>query len=78
MPSKSDDLLRSALSLAESERADLAASLIRSLDSAHDPNTNAAWAAEITRRIESIDNGDTKLISWDAFVDKMRVKNTPA
>lgn len=50
--------LQSALALPESECAELAASLIRSLDPVADVDVDAAWAAEIQRRIESIDNDE--------------------
>ncbi len=40
------EILESALALPESERADLAASLIRSLDSDVDEDANTAWAAK--------------------------------
>ena len=64
-------ILRSALALPESDRAEIAASLIHSLDTGTDEDADAAWAAEIQRRIESIDNGEVKLVPWDEVMREM-------
>jgi putative addiction module component (TIGR02574 family) len=72
MSTEPQDLLQSALALPESDRAELAASLIRSLDTQSDDDVDAAWAAEIQRRIESIDNSEVKLIPWDDVMREMR------
>jgi putative addiction module component (TIGR02574 family) len=68
MTTQSQELLRTALALPESERAQIAASLIRSLDAGADEEADAAWAAEIQRRIESIDRGEVRLIPWDDVI----------
>ncbi len=72
MNAESKKLLRSALALPESDRAKIAASLIHSLDTETDDDVDAAWAAEIQRRIESIDNGEAKLVPWDDVMREMR------
>ena len=72
MKTESRQLLRSALALPESDRAEIAASLIHSLDTETDENVDEAWAAEIQRRIESIDNGEVKLVPWDDVMQEMR------
>lgn len=71
MNTQSQEILRSALALPESDRADIAASLIQSLDTETDENVDAAWAAEIRRRIESIDSGEVTLIPWDDVMHDM-------
>jgi putative addiction module component (TIGR02574 family) len=58
-------ILESALALSESERAELAAKLLDSLDEGNDPDAEAAWAAEITKRAESVLRGEAKLVDWD-------------
>lgn len=50
-------LLNEALKLSPEERAALAASLLESLEEAVDENVEAAWAAEITKRIRELDSG---------------------
>lgn len=71
MNAKSQELLRSALALPESDRAELAASLISSLTPTVDDDVDEAWATEVQRRIESIDSGDVKLIPWDDVMREM-------
>ena len=46
-------------------RAALAGSLLESLDTEVDADAEAAWGAEIERRIRDIDAGITKLVPWD-------------
>ena len=72
MDSQPKQILDIALSLPESERAVLAATLIRSLDDASDPKADAEWATEIERRIHSIDDGSVELEPWDAVMNKLR------
>ena len=71
MNTRAQEILRSALALPESDRAEIAASLIHSLDMETNENVDAAWAAEIQRRIESIDNGTVKLVPWDDVMREM-------
>lgn len=59
------DLLEEALKLDVSERADLAAELLASLDSEPEEHVEAAWAAEIQRRIARIEAGTEKLLPWE-------------
>jgi putative addiction module component (TIGR02574 family) len=72
MESEAEHLLQSALSLPPGDRADIAASLIQSLDDVVDADADAAWADEIKRRIESIDDGQVSLIPWDQVMREMR------
>ncbi|MGA2064731.1 MAG: addiction module protein [Thermoguttaceae bacterium] len=72
MKSESQGVLQSALALPDSDRAEIAASLIRSLDTETDDDVDAAWAAEIRRRMESIDQAGVKLIPWDDVMREMR------
>ena len=72
MDTQPKQILDIALTLPESDRAGLAASLIRSLDDAPDPDADAKWATEIEQRIRSIDEGAAELEEWDAVVAKMR------
>jgi len=65
-------VLKSALALPESDRAELAASLIQSLDPQGDEDTEAAWSAEIKRRVESIDRGEVELAPWEDVMREIR------
>jgi putative addiction module component (TIGR02574 family) len=66
MTQQASELLQRALSLTEEERAELAGSLIASLDPAVDEAAEAAWNQEIARRIEDLDSGKARTISWGA------------
>ena len=65
MTQETKELLKKALSLPVSERADLAGSLIESLDEAHDPSVEAAWEEEIVRRKADVDSGKVRPVSLD-------------
>ena len=54
------EILKKALTLPVSERAELAGSLIESLDDAEDPSVETAWDAEIIRRMDELDWGRVK------------------
>ena len=53
-----------ALRLEPETRAELAAELLASLDGPTDPDAEAAWDAEITRRVEAIESGTMRLEPW--------------
>ena len=65
MTQQAVDLLKKALSLSEEERADLACSLIDSLDPSVDPDAEQAWNEEIARRITDLDSGNAKTVPWE-------------
>jgi putative addiction module component (TIGR02574 family) len=64
MTQEASRLLAQALLLSEQERGELAAKLIESLDSESEADVEAAWAAEIKERLDSIDSGTAQLLSW--------------
>ena len=57
-------LLAEALQLPPEERAALAGELIQSLDSEVDGDDEAAWSAEIRRRVERLDAGLANTVPW--------------
>ncbi|HEY7249419.1 MAG TPA: addiction module protein [Methylomirabilota bacterium] len=57
-------LLEEALKLAPEARAALAASLLESLEGEADEGAEAAWAAEIAKRIHEVDSGRVTPIPW--------------
>lgn len=65
MTEKADALLREALALTPEDRAELATSLIDSLDAAPDVEVEAAWQEEIARRLETVRAGTAKLVPWE-------------
>ena len=65
MSREATDLLKQALNLPVSERAELAGSLIESLESAEDEAVAAAWDEEVSRRMEQLDSGTIKPVSLE-------------
>jgi putative addiction module component (TIGR02574 family) len=64
MPKAVTDVLADALRLEPDARAELAAELLASLDGPADPDAEAAWNAEIDRRIAAIEAGTIRLEPW--------------
>ena len=68
MTSRAQELLREALTLPITERADVAAELLASLDEAEAENpveVEAAWAAEIEKRARRVMAGESAGIPWE-------------
>lgn len=72
MTAKSQRLLREALSLPPRSRASMAGTLIRSLDVREDRDVEAAWAAEVDRRVRDVESGKAKLIPWEQVRRSLR------
>jgi putative addiction module component (TIGR02574 family) len=64
-------VLAEALQLPPEERADVAKSLIASLDGPADEDVEAAWLAEVERRLQGVDRGTAKVEPWDAVRDRL-------
>ena len=60
----SRQLLVEALRLSDEERAALAGELILNLETEVDADAEAAWSAEIRERLERVDAGRARTISW--------------
>ena len=65
MTKAAEALLADALRLSPEVRAELAAELLASLDGPADPGAEAAWAAEIERRVDAIEAGTVALEPWE-------------
>jgi putative addiction module component (TIGR02574 family) len=65
MSRNTSELLKQALTLPVAERAELAGSLIESLDEAENESVEDAWNAEIIRRMEDLDSGRVAPVSLD-------------
>jgi putative addiction module component (TIGR02574 family) len=72
------ELLKRALALSMEERAELAGSLLESLDGAHDDPeaVEAAWNEEIARRIADLDSGKARTIPWEEVRHRISSKRT--
>jgi putative addiction module component (TIGR02574 family) len=65
MLTKARQVLRDALALPPKARADIAGTLLRSLDAPEKAAVDAAWAVEVEQRLREIDSREAKLISWE-------------
>ena len=63
-----------ALGLSETERAELAYNLVTSLDGPSDTDVEAAWDAEILRRLAEVESGTANLIDREEFRRQMRAR----
>jgi putative addiction module component (TIGR02574 family) len=68
------EVLKSALALAPEARAALVDSLISSLDPQIDPAAEERWRDEILERLQQIDRGAVKLISWEDARRRLRLQ----
>jgi len=73
MTSEVSKLLEQALSLSVEEQEALADSLISNLGGKVDEGVQAAWDAEIAKRIAELDSGRAKTVSWA----EVRRRNLP-
>ena len=75
MTTKTLDHQRSQIStLSESERAELARELIKSLDGHRDDSVEQAWNDEIVRRVSKVKGGKVTLLSREVFRSKMQAR----
>jgi putative addiction module component (TIGR02574 family) len=59
------ELWKEASELSEKDRADLAGLLLESLEDEPDAEVEAAWAAEIERRVAELEAGTVQSIPWE-------------
>jgi putative addiction module component (TIGR02574 family) len=78
MTQDATELLKRALALSVEERAELAGSLLESLEGAPDDPAavEAAWNEEIARRIENLDSGKAKTVPWEEVRQRISSKLT--
>jgi putative addiction module component (TIGR02574 family) len=79
MTRKSLELLERALALSEEERAELAGSLVQSLEPSIDADAETAWQQEIARRAKELDAGEARLIPLEKVQEMIsaRLKHDP-
>lgn len=59
------EIFEEALHLDEGKRAALASLLIESLDMEVEEGVEAAWVAEIERRVAALDSGSITTVPWE-------------
>ena len=71
MSKTTNDILNNAMRLSTTERADLAAALLASLDGEPEDAVEAAWTAEIQRRVEHVRSGEAKGRPWSEVRERL-------
>jgi putative addiction module component (TIGR02574 family) len=66
------EIKEKASRLSEAEKAELALSLIESLDGPADPDVEESWRLEIERRVGQIERGEVQLIPGDEVFARLR------
>ncbi|MEX0881069.1 MAG: addiction module protein [Thermoanaerobaculia bacterium] len=74
MTAKAARVLRDALLLPPGSRADIAGTLLESLDVPADKGVEAAWAKEIERRIRDVESGKVRLVPWSEVRRGLRTR----
>jgi putative addiction module component (TIGR02574 family) len=74
MTKAAEAVLADALRLDVDARAELAAELLASLDGPADPDAEAAWSAEIERRVAAIEAGTVRLEPWEEVKRRIETK----
>jgi len=69
-----DKLRAQALELPADERAELAHSLMKSLDGAPETGVAEAWDQEVLRRLAAIEAGTAKLVDREELRRRMRAR----
>jgi putative addiction module component (TIGR02574 family) len=72
MTQEANEFLQRALALSDEERAELASTLIDSLDAILDPNSEAAWQEEIARRAEELKSRNVESLSRQTVRERGR------
>jgi len=66
------EIKEKASQLSESEKAELALSLIESLDGPADSNVEEEWRLEIERRAAQVERGEVQLVRGDEVFARLR------
>jgi len=74
MTGRASDLLQLALALSDEERAELASSLLESLDPIKEQGVQATWNEEIATRIAELDSGKAETIPWPEVQRRISAK----
>jgi putative addiction module component (TIGR02574 family) len=60
-------LLSEVLDLPETDRAEVAARILESLEDSHDAGVDDAWARELERRSAAVDSGQVVTSDWNVL-----------
>ncbi|GLQ29623.1 addiction module protein [Litoribrevibacter albus] len=64
--------LQDAKKLSKKERAELAHSLLNSLEEGQDDNVEQAWLDVANQRLKALESGEQDAVSWDDIKKEIR------
>ena len=67
-------VLAQALQLPPEDRAEVARTLIESLDTPPDEDVEAAWRAEVERRLQEVERGTAQVDSWENVRERISTR----
>lgn len=71
MTERGEAILKKALELTDQERAELAGALLESLEPPADSSIEAAWRAEVARRVAELEAGAVETVPWVEVRDRL-------
>ena len=74
MTEEVNELLKKAMALPVNDRAELAGSLLDTLDEAVDEDIEASWQNEIALRIRELDSSKAKTVPWIEVRSRLTTK----
>lgn len=74
MSEEVDELLKKAMALPVNDRAELAGSLLDTLDEIVEQDVEASWQEEIALRIRELDSGNAKTVPWTEVRSRLTSK----
>ena len=72
-----DAVLGAALALPPQDRAIVAERLLESLNEGNQAEIDAAWLAEVERRLEAFDRGEMKAVPAEEVMRSLRIRKKP-
>jgi putative addiction module component (TIGR02574 family) len=67
-------VLKDALALPETDRAEVAGTLLDSLEPAADPGIEQAWRDEVASRVAALDAGEIETVPWEEVRGRLLAK----
>ena len=64
-------VLKEALILPETDRADIAAALLDSLEPPQEVDVEKAWRQEVAARVAALDAGEVETVPWEQVRDRL-------
>ena len=64
-------VLQQALALSAEERADIAGTLLQSIEPPADAGVDRAWRQEVAERVAARDAGEVETVPWETVRDRL-------